>query len=211
MLGVKLVPGNVLAVNLILLPQNWNYNSEKGKASRSINLYTRSGVSIDCVECFAQFKASATVKYSVAAGVRRWFRPYLNVQFMAEISIRAIANIDLQFAFNYEYEYSYKQKLASIIPMLDQALSSFSVLGIPLTLRFTYGLDISVGVDFKAAAALQVTVGADVECNYKFGIYYNYEKPSQPNGCSFTYHEASGLASASIEVIAHSPSKSAHS
>jgi hypothetical protein len=203
------------------LPQNWNYNSAQGKASRSINLYTRNGVSIDCVECYAQFKASAIIKYSVAAGFRRsgpWWNPipypYAEVRFMAEISITAIANIDLQFAFNYAYEYSYEQKLASIIPMLDQALSRFSIAGIPLTLRVTYGLDISIGVDFKVAAALQVTVGADVKCSYKFGIYYNYARPSQPNGCRFKYHEAKGFAEASIEVIfkmTHLLSKSAHS
>ncbi len=205
----------MLVVNLIVLPQNWNYNPSEGQASRSINLYQGSGVSIDCVECFAQFTASATVKYSVEAGVEwSWGipYPYASVRFMAEISIRAMANIDLKFGFNYAYEYSYTQKLASIVPMLDQALSSFSVLGIPLTLRFTYGLDISVGVDFKAAAALQVTVGADVECNYRFGIYYNYEKPSQPNGCIFNYHDPQGSARGSIEVIfkmTHSPSNSA--
>ena len=200
------------------MPQNWNYNQEKGKASTSINLYDKqlsanSRVSVDCVECFAQFKASATIKYSIQAGIQRWFSPYCNIMFMAEISIRAIANIDLRFAFDYAYEYSYQKKLASIVPMLDQALSSFRILGFPLTLGVTYGLDISVGVDFKAQAALQVTLGADLQCNYKFGIYYNYPRPSQPNGCSFKYHKPQGSAEGSIEVISdlkHSPSKSLH-
>lgn len=159
--------------------------------------------SVDCVSCFAQFKASATIKYQLNFEVSWWlFIPYpsLNVRFMAEVSIRAIANIDLKFKFDYAAEYEYSKQLASITPMLDQALASFNILGFPLTLGITYGLDISIGVSFSAKADLEVTVGADVQCNYKFGVYHNYNRPTQPNGCSRSYHTPRGRAAGSIEV-----------
>lgn len=187
-----------------VLLQNWNFNQETGAASKSLNLWNGNvgGVdaSIDCVSCFAQFKASSTIKYSVAYGTS-WLKPYIEFRFMAEVSIRAIANIDLQFSLQYAYEYEYSKKLASIIPMLDEALSSFSILGFPLTLGVTFGLDITIGVTFAAQAKLVMTIGADVQCNYKFGMYYNYPRPTQPNGCSHSYHSPVGTAEGSIEVI----------
>jgi hypothetical protein len=192
--------------NSFVVSQNWNFNQETGKASTNLNLWnrpTRDGngkLSVDCVNCFAQFKASATVKYKAEYGTN-WFVPYLKMAFMAEISIRAIANIDLQFMFEYAYENEYSKKLASITPMLNQAMSGFSILGFPLTLGITYGLDITIGVTFAAQAKLGVTLGADVQCNYRFGIYYNYPRPSQPNGCSRSYHRPKGTAEGSIDVI----------
>jgi hypothetical protein len=208
--------------NCFVLSQNWNFNQATGQASKSLNLWYRqiqssvtdedsgySGsttltASVDCVSCFAQFKATATIKFRLDFEVKwAWFIPYpsLNVKFMAEISIRAIANIDLKFAFDYAAEYEYSKKLASITPMLDEALAGFNILGFPLTLGITYGLDISVGVTFAAKAKLGVTVGADVQCNYKFGVYHNYDRPTQPNGCSRSYHRPKGWAEGSIEVI----------
>ncbi len=191
------------------MSQNWNFNQETGKASTNLNLWNRQTstqrASVDCVSCYAQFKASATVKYRVEYGIRwEWIFvpvPFVDVKFMAEVSLRAIANIDLQFSYDYAYEYEYSKKLATLTPMLDQALGGFNILGIPLTLGITYGLDITVGVKFAAKAALQVTVGADVQCNYKFGVYSGYERPTQPNGCSRAYHSPKGSAAGSIEVI----------
>ena len=195
--------------NSFVLSQNWNFNQERGAASTSINLWNRQGTlgraSVDCVSCYAQFKASAVIKYRVEYGVKWEFWvipvPFVDIKFMAEVSIRAIANIDLKFFYDYAYTYEYSRKLASITPMLDQALGGFNILGFPLTLGITYGLDITVGVTFAAKADLQVTVGADVQCNYKFGVYHNYPRPNQPNGCSRSYHKPAGWAAGSIEVI----------
>jgi hypothetical protein len=202
--------------NCFVLSQNWNFNQATGQASKSLNLWYRQiqsstsagsttlTASVDCVSCYAQFKASATIKYRLQFECKWWlFIPYpsLDVRFMAEISIRAIANIDLKFAFDYAAEYEYSKKLASITPMLDEALAGFNILGFPLTLGITYGLDISVGVTFAAKAMLGVTVGADLQCNYKFGVYHNYDRPTQPNGCSRSYHRPKGWAAGSIEVI----------
>ena len=72
-----------------------------------------------------------------------WGTPYCNVKFMAELTITAITNVDLLFTFAFAYNWTPDPiKLASITPMMDQALASFSILGFPLTLGVSYGIDI---------------------------------------------------------------------
>ncbi len=192
--------------------QNWNFDEEGGKAAAPIRIWSgkkqsESGSAtaegaVDCTSCFATFQVAATIKYLVAAGTYWTGWPYLETKFMAELSLKAVANVDLQAQFTAEYNYeSPVKRIASISPMLNEALGNFNILGFPLMLGVTFGIDISVGVKFNAKAELKLTVGADVVCNYKFGFYLNYDRPDQRrNGCQFTYHPLKLDISGAIEV-----------
>jgi hypothetical protein len=74
---------------------------------------------------------------------------------MAELSITALTNVDLAFNFDFEYRWTPEPiKLASITPLMDQALAGFNIMGFPLTLGVSYGIDIKcVLVPFSRAAA----------------------------------------------------------
>jgi hypothetical protein len=101
-----------------------------------------------------QFKTNAVVKFYVGTGLS-WGVPYCNLKFMAELTLTAIANVDLLFTFAFAYNWTPDPvKIASITPMLDQALAGFSILGFPLTLGVSYGIDIKWGT---AASALVFT------------------------------------------------------
>jgi hypothetical protein len=184
--------------------QNWNFNSEEGGAARSINFFERefdNGMaSVDCVSCFARFKAALSVKFDISVGWKG-----VKATFLAEISISAVANVDVKFSFNYDYEYEYKKKLASITPMLNQNLQTFKILGLGShPLGVTYGLDISIGVKFEAKANFDMTVGADFQCNFKFGVYYNIKPSSKGNGCTHSFHKPSGeFLTGSVQVKRH--------
>lgn len=121
---------------------------------------------------------------------------------MSELSLKALANVDIAASFSAAYDWEPPAKrLASITPMLNEALGNFNILGFPLMLGVTFGLDISVGVKFSAKAALRFSVGADIVCNYKFGFYLGYDRPDQRrNGCQFNYHPVDFQVSGAIEV-----------
>jgi hypothetical protein len=148
--------------------QSWNYNQPQGKAAKSLTLWQTKRQnsnlmltsSIDCTNCFAQvstlhltpcqrwnqcaiqFKTSALIKFNIATGMS-WGVPYCNLKFMAELSITAITNVDLAFNFAFAYTWAPQPiKLASITPLMDQALAGFNILGFPLTLGVSYGIDI---------------------------------------------------------------------
>ncbi len=159
--------------------------------------------SIDCVSCFSTFKVDATIKYYVEVGTRWLFWPYAELKFMAELTLRTVANIDLNLKASAAYDYEPPaKKIASITPMINEALAKFDIIGMPYTLKATFGIDVSVGVKFSVKAELHVAVGADMVCNYKFGIYHNYDRPnSRDNGCQFKYHPAVFYATGAIEVF----------
>jgi hypothetical protein len=159
--------------------------------------------SIDCVSCYSTFKVDATIKYSVEVGTRWIFWPYAELKFMAELTVRAVANIDLNLKVSAAYDYEPPaKKIASITPMINEALGSFNIIGIPFMLGATFGIDVSVGVKFSVKANLEVAVGADTVCTYKFGIYHNYDRPDpRDNGCQFKYHPAVFSATGVIEVF----------
>jgi uncharacterized membrane protein len=184
--------------------QSWNFNEEKGGEAKSINLWNsslseQSKASVDCVSCYARFTAAATIKFEISVSVIPW---RVTTKLMAEISVNAIANVDLKFSFNYEYEFEYSKKLLTITPMINQNLANFNVLGFNNILKATYGIDISVGVKFEAKAEFAVTVGADIQCNFKFGVYHNYEPSSTDDGCSHNFHPPKGnFVKGSVEVM----------
>jgi hypothetical protein len=73
---------------------------------------------------------------------------------MAELSITALTNVDLAFNFDFAYRWTPEPiKLASITPLMDQALAGFNIMGFPLTLGVSYGIDIKcVLVPFSRAS-----------------------------------------------------------
>ena len=79
---------------------------------------------------------------------------------MAELSITALTNVDLAFNFDFEYRWTPEPiKLASITPLMDQALAGFNIMGFPLTLGVSYGIDIKcVLVPFSRAAVGVLTL-----------------------------------------------------
>jgi hypothetical protein len=201
---------NIFVGNLIFL-QNWNFNREEGRAASNINFWRKTAQdearrffgsgSVDCVSCYATFKVDARIRYEIEAGFTWYLFPYLNYKFMAEFSLQAIANIDVQFDFSATYNYEPPaRQLAKIRPMLNEALGAFNILGFPLSLSVTFGLDISVGIKFHAKSLLFISAGADVVCNYKFGVYHNYDRDTRNNGCRFNYHPLVARAAGAIEV-----------
>jgi hypothetical protein len=191
--------------------QNWNFNREEGRAASNINFWKKSAQdearrfsgwgSADCVSCYAAFRVDARIKYELKAGVHFFLSPFFDFKFMAEFSLQAIANIDLQLNMSGSYEYEPPAlQLARIQPMLNSALGAFNILSIPLTLSVSFGLDISVGIKFKAQALLFLSAGADLVCNYKYGVYMGYERNATNNGCKFNYHPLVANASAAIQV-----------
>ena len=202
---------NPLFIDSLICLQNWNFNREEGRAASNINFWNKTAQdaargfsgrgSADCVSCYASFKVDARIKYDLKAGIHFLLSPFFEYKFMAEFSLQAIANIDLQLNMSGSYEYEPPaQKLAQIIVMSDRTLSQFSIFGIPVVLTVSLGLDISVGIKFKAQALLFLSAGADLVCNYKYGVYMGYERTTTNNGCKFNYHPLVANASAAIQV-----------
>ncbi len=188
--------------------QSWNFDEEEGGAAKPINLWNRSlsentKASVDCVKCYARFTAAATIKFEISVRPAFALPPWtFTTKLMVEISLNAIANVDIKFSFNYEYEWEYSKKLLTITPMINQNLASFKVLGFNNILKATYGIDISVGVKFEAKAEFAVTVGADIQCNFKFGVYHNYKPSTERDGCSHSFHKPEGkFVTGSVEVM----------
>ena len=124
--------------------------------------------SIDCVSCFSTFKVDATIKYSVEVGFH-WFWPYAELKFMAELTLRAVANIDLNLKVSAAYDYEPPaKKIASITPMINEALASFNIIGIPFMLGATFGIDVSVGVKFRPNWKLQLELIQCAPTNLEF-------------------------------------------
>jgi hypothetical protein len=148
------------------LLQNWNYDDGTAKATKSINIYSASGesktetttakgeISLDCENCFSILTADLVFSYSIDYGVRwkcvglGWFcvpvpLPYLSVSFMAELNVQYKANLDFVFTASAEFKYSPKPiSLAKLRPLVNEALSSLSIIGIGLPLKATFGMDI---------------------------------------------------------------------
>ena len=148
------------------LLQNWNYDEGTAKATKDINIYKTSGesetdtttakyeVSLDCENCYSILTADLVFSYSIDYGVRfkcvgiGWFCvplpvPYLSASFMAELNVRFNANLDFVFSASASFKYSPKPiSLAKLRPLVNQALSSLSIIGIGLPLKASFGMDI---------------------------------------------------------------------
>lgn len=202
---------NPLFIDSLICLQNWNFNREEGRAASNINFWKKSAQdearrfsgsgSADCVSCYASLKVDARIKYELKAGIHWFFKPFFDYKFMAEFSLTAIANIDVQVNMTGSYEYEPPaQKLAQIIVMSDRTLSQFYIFGIPVVLTVSLGLDISVGIKIKSQAFLFLSAGADLQCNYIYGVYHGYDNTAKNNGCKFNYHPLVANASAAIQV-----------
>jgi hypothetical protein len=148
------------------LLQKWNYDEGTAKATKSINIYSASGeakeettsasykVSLDCENCFSVLTADLVFSYSIDYGIRwrkpcaRWWcpplpLPYLSASFMAELHVQYKANLDFVFEASAQFKYSPTPiSLAKLRPLVNQALSSLSIIGIGLPLKATFGMDI---------------------------------------------------------------------
>ncbi len=107
---------------------------------------------------------------------------------MAELHVQYKANLDFVFEASAQFKYSPTPiSLAKLRPLVNQALSSLSIIGIGLPLKATFGMDIrysvstvlpsvtlpfpltlfvSMGVDFEFKAKMKATIGADAQCDY---------------------------------------------
>ena len=57
-----------------------------------------------------------------------------------------------------------------------------------------------MGVDFEFKAKMKATIGADAQCNYRFGFYLNMPRPKDIDGCSYKLHQPTFSASGTIEI-----------
>lgn len=57
-----------------------------------------------------------------------------------------------------------------------------------------------MGVDFEFKAKMKATIGADAQCNYRFGYYLNMPRPRDIDGCSYKLHSPTFSASGVIEI-----------